>query len=52
MDCGQKNQRLASLMVEMFSVCAKKIRIEVAFKDLTDSSKWQRGWIEIVEESS
>ena len=38
--------------VEMFSVCAKKIRIEVAFKDLKDNSKWQRGWIEIVEESS
>ncbi len=30
----------------------KKIRIEVAFKDLKDNSKWQRGWIEIVEESS
>ena len=38
--------------VEMFSVCAKKIRIEVAFKDLKDNSKWQRGWIEIVQESS
>ena len=38
--------------VEMFSVCAKKIRIEVAFKDLKDNSKWQSGWIEIVEESS
>ena len=38
--------------VVMFSVCAKKIRIEVAFKDLKDNSKWQRGWIEIVEESS
>ena len=38
--------------VEMFSVCAKKIRIGVAFKDLKDNSKWQRGWIEIVEESS
>ena len=24
--------------VEMFSVCAKKIRIEVAFKDLKDNS--------------
>ena len=34
---------------EMFSVCAKKIRIEVAFKDLKDDSKWLRGWIEIVE---
>ena len=39
-------------MVEMFAVCAKKIRLGVACKDLTDNSKWQRGWIEIVEESS
>jgi tryptophan-rich hypothetical protein len=38
--------------VEMFSVCAKKIRVEVAFNDLKDNSKWMRGWIEIVEESS
>ena len=35
--------------VEMFSVCAKKIRIEVSFDDLKDSSKWLSGWIEIVE---
>ena len=47
-----ENARKKKKMVEMFSVCAKKIRIEVAFKDLTDSSRWQRGWIEIVEESS
>ena len=38
--------------VEMFSVCAKKIRIEVSFDDLKDSSKWLSGWIEIVEESA
>ena len=38
--------------VEMFSVCAKKNRIEVSFDDLKDSSKWLSGWIEIVEESS
>ena len=37
-------------MVEMFSVCAKKNRIEVSFDDLKDSSKWLSGWIEIVEE--
>ena len=36
-------------MVEMFSVCAKKNRIEVSFDDLKDSSKWLSGWIEIVE---
>ena len=39
-------------MVEMFSVCAKKIRIEVPFKDLKDNSKWINGWIEIVAENS
>jgi len=38
--------------VEMFSVCAKKIKIEVDFKDLKDDSKWLSGWIEIVNESS
>lgn len=26
--------------VEMFSVCAKKNRVEVSFKDLKDDSKW------------
>ena len=31
--------------VEMFAVCAKKIRIEVSFKDLKDNSKWISGWI-------
>ena len=35
--------------VEMFSVCAKKTRIEVSFEDLKDYSKWSSGWIEIVE---
>ena len=35
----------------MFSVCAKKIRIEVSFKDLQDNSKWMSGWIEIVDEN-
>ena len=29
-------------IVEMFSVCAKKIRIEVPFEDLRDNSKWMR----------
>ena len=38
--------------VEMFSVCSKKIRIEVSFKDLKNESKWISGWIEIVQESS
>ena len=38
--------------VEMFSVCAKKNRIEVSFDDLKDSSKWLSGWIEILEESA
>jgi tryptophan-rich hypothetical protein len=38
--------------VEMFSVCAKKNRIEVSFDDLKNSSKWLSGWIEIVEESA
>tara|TARA_B100000927_G_scaffold168801_1_gene136086 strand:- start:748 stop:960 length:213 start_codon:yes stop_codon:yes gene_type:complete len=38
--------------VEMFSVCAKKIKIEVSFKDLKDDAKWLSGWIEIVNESS
>ena len=38
--------------VEMFSVCAKKNRIEVSFDDLKDSSKWLSGWIEIFEESA
>jgi len=38
--------------VEMFSVCAKKNRIEASFDDLKDSSKWLSGWIEIVEESA
>jgi len=37
--------------VEMFAVCAKKIRIEVPFKDLQDNSKWMSGWIEIVDEN-
>ena len=37
--------------VEMFSVCAKKIRIEVPFEDLRDISKWMSGWIEIVGEN-
>ena len=36
----------------MFSVCAKKNRIEVSFDDLKDSSKWLSGWIEILEESA
>ena len=36
----------------MFSVCAKKNRIEVPFKDLQDNSKWMSGWIEIVDENS
>jgi|TARA_B100002052_G_C15792119_1_gene556839 tryptophan-rich hypothetical protein len=35
--------------VEMFSVCAKKIKIEVTFQDLKDRSKWLSGWVEIVE---
>jgi len=39
-------------MVEMFSVCDKKIKIEVSFNDLVDNSKWMSGWIEIVEEST
>ena len=39
-------------IVEMFSVCAKKIRIEVPFKDLKDNSKWISGWIEIVDQNS
>tara|TARA_B100000214_G_scaffold261076_1_gene192790 strand:+ start:498 stop:710 length:213 start_codon:yes stop_codon:yes gene_type:complete len=38
--------------VEMFSVCAKKIKIEVSFKDLKDDDKWLSGWIEIVNEST
>ena len=38
--------------VEMFSVCAKKIKIEVSFKDLKDDAKWLSGWIEIVNEST
>ena len=38
--------------VEMFSICAKKIKIEVPFKDLKDSSKWISGWIEIVDQNS
>lgn len=38
--------------VEMFSVCAKKNRIEVSFNDLRDDSKWLSGWIEIVEKNS
>ena len=38
--------------VEMFSICAKKIKIEVPFKDLKDSSKWISGWIEIINENS
>lgn len=38
--------------VEMFSVCAKKNRIEVSFNDLKDDSKWLSGWIEIVEKNS
>ena len=36
--------------VEMFSVCAKKIRIEVPFKDLKNQSKWISGWIEVISE--
>ena len=39
-------------IVEMFSVCDKKIKIEVSFNDLVDNSKWMSGWIEIVEESA
>ena len=35
--------------VEMFSVCAEKIKIEVTFQDLKDRSKWLSGWVEIVE---
>jgi|TARA_B100001094_G_C18002573_1_gene705970 tryptophan-rich hypothetical protein len=35
--------------VEMFSVCKKKIRIEVSFKDLKNQMKWQSGWVEIVD---
>ena len=31
---------------------AKKIKIEVPFKDLKDSSKWISGWIEIINENS
>ena len=38
--------------VEMFSVCAKKIKIEVSFKDLKDDTKWLSGWIEIINESA
>ena len=38
--------------VEMFSVCAKKIRIEVPFKELKDNSKWISGWVEVVEDNS
>ena len=38
--------------VEMFSICAKNIKIEVPFKDLKDSSKWISGWIEIINENS
>tara|TARA_B000000565_G_scaffold177573_1_gene134642 strand:- start:50 stop:262 length:213 start_codon:yes stop_codon:yes gene_type:complete len=38
--------------VEMFSVCDKKIRIEVSFKDLQNNSKWMSGWIEIMDENS
>ena len=38
--------------VVMFSICAKKIKIEVPFKDLKDSSKWISGWIEIINENS
>ena len=37
--------------VEMFSVCDKKIRIEVPFEDLRGNSKWMSGWIEIVDEN-
>jgi tryptophan-rich hypothetical protein len=39
-------------IVEMFSVCAKKIKIEVPFKELKDNSKWMSGWIEIVDDGS
>ena len=35
--------------VEMFSVCAKKIKIEATFQDLKERSKWLSGWVEIVE---
>jgi len=35
--------------VEMFAVCAKKIRIEVSFEDLKNKNKWQSGWDEIVD---
>ena len=35
--------------VEMFSVCDKKIRIEVSFKDLKNQMKWHSGWVEIVD---
>jgi tryptophan-rich hypothetical protein len=33
----------------MFSVCDKKIRIEVSFKDLKNQMKWHSGWVEIVD---
>ena len=35
--------------VEMFSVCDKKIRIEVSFKDLKNQMKCHSGWVEIVD---
>tara|TARA_B100001059_G_C17502161_1_gene411647 strand:- start:127 stop:330 length:204 start_codon:yes stop_codon:yes gene_type:complete len=35
--------------VEMFSVCDKKIRIEVPFEDLKNQFKWHSGWVEIVD---
>ena len=38
--------------VEMFSVCDKKIRIEVPFKELKDNSNWISGWVEVVEDNS
>ena len=38
--------------VEMFSVCAKNIKIKVSFQDLKDSSKWISGWFEIIDKNS
>ena len=38
--------------VEMFSVCAKKIRIEVPFYELKDNSRWISGWVEVLQDNS
>jgi tryptophan-rich hypothetical protein len=35
--------------VEMFAVCANKIRIEVSFEDLKNQHKWLSGWDKIVD---